>query len=87
MGWQYKGAGQVKELEKNGQCGGSGWRSGGGMMVVKRKEMRRAKWSGKQVESSADIAEGNINSVERRWWQAYIVPAFSKPKRIEFIYV
>ena len=57
------------------------------MMVVKRKEMRRAKWSGEQAESSADIAEGNINSVECRWWQAYIVLAFSKPKRIEFIYV
>ena len=67
MGWQCEGARQVKELEKNGQCGGSGWRSGGGMMVVKRKEMRRTKWSGEQVESSADISEGNINYVECRW--------------------
>ena len=79
MGWQCEGARQVKELEKNGQCGGSGWRSGGGMMVVKRKEMRRAKWSGEQVYRSADVAGGNItpSSVDggkRTWSQHFPGP-------------
>ena len=52
------------------------------MMVVKRKEMRRAKWSGEQVYRSADVAGGEYNSVERRWWKAYMVPAFSRPEVI-----
>ena len=47
--------------------------------MVKRKEMRRAKWSGEQVYRSADVAGGNItpSSVDggkRTWSQHFPGP-------------